>query len=1293
MKHLLLVIGMIAGIGFSSQADVCTTPTSTVSGTDNANVTATVTNFTCVGANPIVGATLNASIGANCTSWYYYSIVVNGVTVATTQCNQTGFDLTPYLPLTSVSIVSFDNPADGIGDAVTMVATVNLTYFPPCSSPTGLSATGITSSSANLNWGTVAGASTYTVEWGVPGFTPGIGAQLGTVVGTTNTTEMATGLTPLTNYQFYVISDCGVNGMSVWAGPFAFSTPCAEFMWPWTDNIEAIPAVTGTWTTSQCWTQPTPSSTSLYDWNVTGTGTTPSNPTGALSAHSGTRYFYTEGSYGTNGVSTTTLVSPLVDVTGMSTMPMVEFWYHMFGTQIGSLATQVWDGSTWNQVDIMTGQQQATQASPWLKKSIYLPGYTGVIQVRFVSVSGGTFLNDICIDDVSIIEAPTCPEPNAFAVTGGTNSTVDLDWNPIGSEVEWQLEYGAVGFVPETGAGTTMLTLNDPETIPGLAPNQFYNVYLQAVCSPGDTSALVGPITFNTYDQGMYMDWDTDCPVAGFIDISTTGQDLLLTDDSEAGIAVLPFPILFQGILYTNMTVGNNGGLQLGTTTGAIGYGGVFTTMANGTMFAWGDDLDDETGNVYIEQIGVSPNSVLVIQWDEINNFAGALGDPTVTFQIQIDEATGEIFYVYDDVVFGGTDAIDDYGAAADIGISGPNQDITVSTNNANYLMNNSCAHFFYTDCPNPINFTVVYTTNDEAGLSWSAGLSGETDWTVIYGPQGFDPLVTGTTITTSSPVAIIPGLTDITTYDVYIYADCNPGVLQSSGVTGQFTTLPNCSDVTGVGTATAIDSVFTNWSWTESSGIGTYAATGFNLQYGFTGFSLYDGNETIVNADNNLSDTTENTSFVSGGVYQMYVQAVCGVDTSNWVGPMTFTMPLTNDPACSPEDLMVDGTVYVMSNAGATVEVNESTIAPPATGYQTSDGWGNSNVNFTTWFTFTAPASGNVAITGMDVNFDGQIAIYDATDCADFTTFTLLAANDDALSGGGLAPEFSVCGLTPGNSYYLMHDSWSTSVTGVYSITLEPIVVEAGSSTGLIDACTGDVVDLFDGMNGYDMGGSWSEEIPTAGFADPLFATAGLAYQVFTFEYEVTNGCARDTAEQQVQIYGPSSAGVDGSMTVCQNEPVNLLAGLSGNVDLGGTWYDPSNNQLPSGAITASFIPGSFNYDYITGNGVCPNDTSNVVVIVSPACDYLNIQEELFGTMDVYPNPTTGIVYVANTGSTEVFNFEITDVNGKVIVAKEAAINGTETTEINLTDINPGVYMIQVFNDNATTTYRIIKQ
>ncbi|MBF6628090.1 MAG: hypothetical protein ITG04_06225, partial [Proteiniphilum sp.] len=237
----------------------------------------------------------------------------------------------------------------------------------------------------------------------------------------------------------------------------------------------------------------------------------------------------------------------------------------------------------------------------------------------------------------------------------------------------------------------------------------------------------------------------------------------------------------------------------------------------------------------------------------------------------------------------------------------------------------------------------------------------------------------------------------------------------------------------------------------------------------------------------------------------------------------------------------------------------------------------------------FQAPASGSMRISGMDQNFDGQIAVYDVTNCSVLTlgSFDLVAANDDEIGGSGIAPNFTVCGLTPGSTYYLMHDSRSTTATGVYSIALSEIDLNAGTSPSLTEVCSGDTLNLYNTITGYDAGGTFTDLMNTSQLLnDTTFATTVLAFSTFNFEYRLTDGCAYDSIISQVKIYGPSLAGDDGSVTVCKNQTVVLADGLTGTIDLGGTWYNPSNNAISGNSITAANIPGNYNYTYITSNG-----------------------------------------------------------------------------------------------------------
>jgi hypothetical protein len=886
---------------------------------------------------------------------------------------------------------------------------------------------------------------------------------------------------------------------------------------------------------------------------------------------------------------------------------------------------------------------------------------------------------------VNIAPIPTCPQPTSFAVISADLTTADLDWTAGGAETTWQVQYGPTGFALGTGT-TVTVTPNSNTTLTGLTPNSFYQAYVRGICGPGDTSYWAGSVSWNTYGLGIYMEADNACPTSDFVDISTSGTLYALATGASVALPV-PFPILYQGVLYTTATLGNAGAILLGTSTGTISSFNSAIGAATATgLYPFWDAMQTSGAGVWVDTVGTAPNRQFIVQWTKDNNVLNS--NNTMNFELIIDEATMEIYFVYDDVNNG--NALYNNGLSATIGVAGTAQDIQVSFNNASYLTNNSCAHFYYTDCPKPTAFTISYITQDEVAFTWSAGLAAETNWTVIYGPDGFDPATGGTTITTTTAAATLPGLTQLTQYDVYIFADCNT-TLQSNGLSGTFLTLPYCSNPGGMTNTTDVDSIYTAWTWTESSP--AYPSTGFNIAYGMSGFNPYTQG-TEVNADNNFTDTIANSALLGGGVYQVYVQAVCGTDTSQYIGPFAVTMPLSNDTVCGAEMLMANGTVYTFNNTGATVQTGETAIAPPATGAQTTTGWINSSLNNTTWFKFVAPASGNVRVNNTAINYAGQAAVYESSGCSNFANFTLLAANDNAIGSSSVAPNFTVCGLTPGVEYYLMHDG-STATVGNYSISITPIVLNAGSFVTMLDVCAGDTVNLFNGITGQDAGGLWTAELASAGtgISDSLFASAGLAFQIFNFEYRLTDGCAYDSIVSQVEIYGPSSAGTDGTLTVCRNEPIDLLAGLSGNVDFGGSWYNPSNQLMSNSEIIASNIPGQFNYDYITGNGVCPDDTANVLLNVDPSCNYLDVTEMYFGSISMYPNPTNGVLNITNSGSTEVFNYEVTDVEGRVIATKIAAINGVSTTEVNLSGKETGVYMIRVYNDNAEKIFRVVLQ
>ncbi|WP_300665347.1 LamG-like jellyroll fold domain-containing protein [Fluviicola sp.] len=99
-----------------------------------------------------------------------------------------------------------------------------------CDDPVIQSTTGITGSSAIINWIT-GNASSWTIEYGLSGFTPGTGQII--VAGNTGVT--INGLISNTSYDFYISADCGTIGASSLVGPQSFTTlhiPGATYLGP-----------------------------------------------------------------------------------------------------------------------------------------------------------------------------------------------------------------------------------------------------------------------------------------------------------------------------------------------------------------------------------------------------------------------------------------------------------------------------------------------------------------------------------------------------------------------------------------------------------------------------------------------------------------------------------------------------------------------------------------------------------------------------------------------------------------------------------------------------------------------------------------------------------------------------------------------------------------------------------------------------------------------------------------------------------------------------------------------------
>ena len=259
-------------------------------------------------------------------------------------------------------------------------------------------------------------------------------------------------------------------------------------------------------------------------------------------------------------------------------------------------------------------------------------------------------------------------------------------------------------------------------------------------------------------------------------------------------------------------------------------------------------------------------------------------------------------------------------------------------------------------------------------------------------------------------------------------------------------------------------------------------------------------------------------------------------------------------------------------------------------------------------------------------------------------------------------------------------------SKQSIYEIDLD-----AGVEGEVLNICYGETANLFLGIANYTLGGEWIATSPAVVLQNETFNSTDYASQSYTFNYVVSDGCAVDQATSTVIVYAAPSAGEDGSITVCLNEPFDLLLGLGGNVDLGGTWYNPSNQAMGSNLDTSSNLGGQYNYDYVVTSTICANDTANVIVIVDASCDYTASLNEVAAQWEIYPNPATTALTIANHTGLSISHFEILDINGKVILSGNLA--NQLQKEIELTALQTGMYIVRMKFEDQEVSKRFIKQ
>ncbi|WP_417608189.1 LamG-like jellyroll fold domain-containing protein [Owenweeksia hongkongensis] len=413
---------------------------------------------------------------------------------------------------------------------------------PSCLSPTSLGVTNVLGATADVYFTQSNTGSTVKLQYGTSGFTLGSGTKLNP----TNDTVSLSGLSPQTTYDVYVMEVCSPTDSS-FISTFSFTTGCGLIStYPYYESFEGPNWVSGSGTANSgfsidpCWSV-APASGNVFLWG-TRSGSTSSSSTGPSGAYGGSNYVFAEASYGsTDDIADFT--SPNFDLSSL-TVPQLTFGYHMSGISMGTLQVWAWNGTAYDTLTSVSGDQ----GNAWVEAIIDLSAYKNdTTHLVFHAIRGTSLNSDIAIDSVVIEEAPPCPKPGVVTLDSITSNSVNINFSSPGHE--FVVEYGPTGFNQASSSSSITIT-SSGSTISGLSPNTEYDFYIQNDCtdSANGLSVRVGPFTARTecsYTNSYFTDWDhlsnTETDICWtFLEYGATASYARAYDPS-ATVALQPF--------------------------------------------------------------------------------------------------------------------------------------------------------------------------------------------------------------------------------------------------------------------------------------------------------------------------------------------------------------------------------------------------------------------------------------------------------------------------------------------------------------------------------------------------------------------------------------------------------------------------------------------------------------------------------------------------------------------------------------------------------------------------------
>ena len=262
----------------------------------------------------------------------------------------------------------------GPGDNSVWAGPISFTTAPTCPAPSAVTLGVYTATMANINWTENGSATTWQIEVGLAGYTPGSGTKNNTIIRPNSIGP----LLPNTTYDVRVRSICSPGDTSLWSSPMSFTTKCTYYTVPYIETFET--------SSTNCW--------SVTDIDLDGIVWEVSPIGNHTLAGSYCAYHNYNGSIMQDGY----LISPEI-ITPTSANTKLSFWsYNSFVADYdkNSVLISRDGGSTFTEV-----WSPASVVNSWAKDSIDITSYnndTIIIAFRYEGQNAHRWL----VDDIRV---------------------------------------------------------------------------------------------------------------------------------------------------------------------------------------------------------------------------------------------------------------------------------------------------------------------------------------------------------------------------------------------------------------------------------------------------------------------------------------------------------------------------------------------------------------------------------------------------------------------------------------------------------------------------------------------------------------------------------------------------------------------------------------------------------------------------------------------------------------------------------------------------------------------------